>query len=96
MKGRKECTNHIAIQWLRVAAVHVVVQSVKGLLELPGSLDLCSNFRAELTHFFLVGHPPHLISQAIHRGSHWIDKAILEELLLPGEPRIQSLAEWSH
>ena len=74
----------------------MVVQSVKGLLELPDSLDLQSNFRAELTHLFHSGHPPHLICQAIHRGIHWIDKAILEELLLPGEPRIQSLAEWGH
>ena len=79
MKGRKECTNHIAIQWLRVAAVHVVVQSVKGLLELPGSLDLRSNFRVELTHLFFGSHPPHLISQTIHHGSHWINKVVLKE-----------------
>ena len=74
----------------------MVVQSVKGLLELPDSLDLQSNFRAELTHLFHSGHPPHLISPTVHRVSHWINKTILEELLLLGEPRIQPLVEWSN
>ena len=37
-----------------------------------------------------------MIHQAIHHGSHWINKAIIEELLQPGEPRIQPLAELSH
>ena len=86
----------MAYGWLRAAVVDVMVQSVEGLLELPSSLNLRSNLRAELIHLFSGGHPPHMISQAVHHGSHWIKKAILEELLLPSEPRIQPLIEWSN
>jgi len=75
--------------------VDMLVQGVKGLVELPSSLDLGDNLRTKLTQFFLGGHPFHLIGQAIHLGSHRINEAIFEELFLQDELLIQSLTDWS-
>ena len=71
----------------------MLVQVVKGLLELPSSLDLGDNLRTKLTQFFLGGHPFHLIGQAIHLGSHRINEAISDELLLQDELLVQSLID---
>ena len=76
--------------------IDVLVQGVKGLLELPSSLDLCGNLRTKLTQFVLGGHPFYLISQAVHLGSHWINEAVPKELFLHDELLIQSLAYWGN
>jgi len=73
----------------------MLVQGVKGLLELPIGLDLGGNLRAKLTQFFLGGHPFHLISQAVHLSCHRINEAIPKELLLHAELLIQGLTDWS-
>jgi hypothetical protein len=65
--------------------VDMLVQGVKGLVELTSSLDLGGNLRTKLTQFFLGGHPFHLINHAIHLGSHRINEAIFEELFLQDE-----------
>ena len=74
----------------------MLVQGVKGLLELPSSMNLGGNLRAKLTQFFLGGHPFHLIGQAVHLGSHWINEAVLKELFLYDEFFIQSMAYWGN
>jgi len=71
-----------------------MVQGVKGLLELPSSMNLSGNLRAKLTQFFLGVHPFHLISQAVHLGSHRINEAVPKELFLYDELLIQSLTDW--
>ena len=74
----------------------MLVQGVKGLLELPSSKNLCGNLRAKLAQFLLGGHPFHLISQTVYLGSHQINEAILKELSLHDELLIQSLAYWGN
>lgn len=66
----------------------VVVHKVKGLLDLPISLSLCYNVKAELTYMFLCGHPFHLVSQTMHGGHDQINEALLKVLFLLGEPCI--------
>ena len=89
-EGRKD-TNHTVSRWLWATAVDMLVQGVKGLLELLSSMNLGGNLKAKLTQFFLGGHPLYLIGQAIHIGSHQINEAVLKELLLHDELFIQSL-----
>ena len=76
--------------------IDVLVQGVKGLLELPSSMNLGGNLRAKMTQFLLSGHPFYLIDQAIQLGSHRINKAIIKELFLHDELLIQSLAHWGN
>ena len=75
--------------------VDMLVQGVKGLLELPSGLEFDGNLKAKLTQFFLGGHPFHLISQAVHLSCHWINEAVPKELFLHDELLIQGLTDWS-
>ena len=74
--------------------IDLLVQGVKGLLELPSSMNLCGNLRAKLAQLFLGGHPFHLIGQTNH--SDWINEVVLKELFLHDELLIQSLAYWGN
>ena len=76
--------------------IDVLVQGVKGLLELPSSMNLSGNLRAKLTYFFLGALHFHLIDQAVHLGSHWINEAVLKELFLYDEFLIPSMAYWGN
>ena len=71
--------------------IDVLVQGVKGMLELPSSMNLSGNLRAKLTQFFLGALHFHLIDQAVHLGSHRINEAVLKELFLHVKLLIQGL-----
>jgi hypothetical protein len=69
---------------------------IVGLPKLREVLDVSHQVIANYLHLFLGGKQLHPRSQVLHRGLHWVDKALLQELLLALKSPIKAALPWCY